>query len=62
MAKYNAAKVRSAGGEVSLTAAVAPSPYAVGGKLRVARIACWGRAGALLVLYMASLLRSRKRS
>jgi hypothetical protein len=43
-------------------ACCADCSYAVGGKLRVARISCAGLAGALFVLYLASLLRSRKRS
>jgi hypothetical protein len=48
--------------EVALAAVVAPPAYAVDGKLRIARIACWSLAAALFVLYLVSLLPRRKRS
>lgn len=49
-------------GKASLTVELAVAPSAVSSKLRVARIACWGLTGALLAVYLASLLHTRKRS
>jgi hypothetical protein len=48
-------------GSMSLAAVLAPAAAAVHDKLQIAQLACWGVGGALLVLYLASLLRGRKR-
>jgi hypothetical protein len=49
-------------GEVSLTAVFAGSPGAIHDKIRIARWSCWALCGGLFVLYVAGLLRGRKRS
>jgi hypothetical protein len=48
-------------GGVSLAAVIAPPPGNLRRKLQIARLSCWVGGGALLVLYLASLLRGRKR-
>jgi hypothetical protein len=52
-------ELRTAG--VALAAVVARPPGDLRQKLWIARLSCWCGGGALLVLYLASLLRSRKR-
>ncbi|HEU4731591.1 MAG TPA: serine/threonine-protein kinase [Kofleriaceae bacterium] len=48
--------------DAAIAAVVPAPPGQLREKLRVARLLCWGTGGILLVLYLANLLRARKRS